>query len=369
MDTFSSHKTRTPVSRSTASAIALAVAICLGASPGALPKLTAQDQSNAPQNSQQQLQLQQQDSQQAPSQATNQAAPPADPQQGAPPPGAQPPAPPGPPAQRPGPTPPETLTLPAGTSINVRTQQWLSSDRNIIGDSFSATLDQPLIVNGWVVARRGQSVVGRVALAQKAGHGQSNSQLGLELKDVTLVDGQQIPINTEESPKAAGGPSQGQRVGAVAATTAIGAAIGAVAGGGTGAAIGMGVGATAGIGAMSATRGQPTVIPPETLITFTLQAPLQISTAQSQVAFQPVTQRDYGRDQDAYARPPVPGRRYVAGPGYGYPAPSAYPAPYYYGYCSPFGWGCYPYPAPLFLGFYGRYGYGYGGRFFGPFRR
>jgi hypothetical protein len=368
MNILSSNSSRTPARRSTVTASAVALALCVGVSLISLPKLMAQDQSSPPQVTQQVQQ-----------QTTTEAAPPADSQQGAAPPAAQPPNPPQappppqrfaqasgrqqPPPQQQGQAVPEMLTLPAGTVINVRTSQWLSSDRNHIGDAFSATLDQPLIANGWVVARRGQAVTGRVALALKAGHGQSNSQLGLELKDVNLVDGQQIHVSTQETQNAGGGPSQGKRVGAVAAATGLGAAIGAVAGGGTGAAIGMGVGATAGIGAVSATRGKPTVIPPETLVTFTLEAPLQISTAQSQVAFQPVSQGDYGRDQDAYARPPAPGQRYVAGPGYGYPPP------YYYGYCSPFGWGCYPYPAPLYLGFYGGYGYRYRGRFYVPFRR
>lgn len=324
---------------------AIALALCLLASPAGLPILSAQDQSNAPQVADQQ-------------QASNQAPPPGA-QQGGPAPGAPPP----PEFARRNsasqdPAVPVTLTLPAGTRISARVSQWLSSDRNIVGDSFSASLDQPLVANGWVVASRGQSVVGRVAMAQKAGHGKSDSQLGLQLTDLVLIDGQQVPVETQLSQSAAGGPSQGQQVGRVGVTAAIGAAIGAVAGGGPGAAIGAGVGTGAGIAGVMATRGRPTVVPPETLLTFTLQAPLQISTEQSQVAFQPVSQRDYGRDQDAYA-PSMrqPGQRLAAGPGYGYPPP------YYYGYCSPFGWGCYPYGGPLYLGFYGGYGFGYRGRF------
>src|SRR5580704_13906811 len=71
---------------------------------------------------------------------------------------------------------PATLTLPAGAVIAVRTNQWLSSDRNHPGDTFSAVLDQPLVVHGWVVARRGQTVMGRVDVAQKASQGNGVSQ-------------------------------------------------------------------------------------------------------------------------------------------------------------------------------------------------
>jgi len=41
-------------------------------------------------------------------------------------------------------------------------------DKNQSGDRFSASLEQPLVANGWVVAVRGQIVTGRVALAKKA---------------------------------------------------------------------------------------------------------------------------------------------------------------------------------------------------------
>ena len=62
---------------------------------------------------------------------------------------------------------PQTLTLPAGTVIRVRTDEWISSDRNAIGDNFSAVLDEPIVVNGWVVARRGQAQTGRVSVGEE----------------------------------------------------------------------------------------------------------------------------------------------------------------------------------------------------------
>src|SRR5579872_7409977 len=55
---------------------------------------------------------------------------------------------------------PQTLTLAPGTMITVRTTTWLSSDHNREGDGFSATIDQPIIADGWVVARRGQTLMG-----------------------------------------------------------------------------------------------------------------------------------------------------------------------------------------------------------------
>jgi hypothetical protein len=246
------------------------------------------------------------------------------------------------------------LTVPAGTVIAVRVNQWLSSDRNLPGDGFNASLDQPVVVDGWVVARRGQLVMGRVSEAQKAGRISGTSKLGVQLSELTLVDGQQLPVQTGLMQSSAG-TSHGQDAAAVGTTTGVGAAIGAIANGGEGAGVGAAVGAAAGIIGVLATRGKPTVIPPETLLTFRLQAPLIISTQRSQFAFQPVTQPD----QDAYAdynrpqaRGPAPPAYPPPPPYYGYPPYAAYPYPFAY------------YPGPFAFGFYGRYGFGrrFGGR-------
>src|SRR5579862_2779431 len=58
---------------------------------------------------------------------------------------------------------PAQLTLKPGTFISVRVNQLLSSDRNQQGDAFTATLDRPLVVDGFVVAQPGQTVAGRVS--------------------------------------------------------------------------------------------------------------------------------------------------------------------------------------------------------------
>jgi hypothetical protein len=258
--------------------------------------------------------------------------------------------------------PPAKLTVPAGALISVRVSQWLSSDRNRAGDTFSAVLDQPIVSHGWVVARRGQTVIGRVDVAQKASDGNGVSKLGLEITELTLVDGEQIPISTEmrqtaTAPRSSDPGSTERNVATVGTPTVLGTIVGATLGGGTGAAIGAGLGATAGIAAIMYTRGRPTTVAPETLLSFRFAAPLEISTEKGLVAFQPVTQGDY-KDQDAYGN--VPRRRW-SGPGYP-------PQDYYYG-CGAWGWGCYPEPyfGPYIGWGVGVWGPGYGR--FGRFRR
>jgi hypothetical protein len=238
---------------------------------------------------------------------------------------------------------PDSLTLPTGALVQVRTTGWLSSDGNKVGDNVIMTLDRPLVVDGLVVARRGQTVIGRVAAAEKAGRVKGVSKLSVSLSQLTLVDGQLVDVQTALI-KATGGTSNGRDALAVGGTTGFGAAVGAAAAGGPGAAIGAGAGFVAGIAGVLLTRGRPTIIPPESLLTFRVEAPIAISTVHGQVAFQPVTPQDYGTN--GRARAP---RRYVR------PYP---PPPYAYAY--PYG---YPYSYPavypgLYVGYYGGWGYG-----------
>jgi hypothetical protein len=74
---------------------------------------------------------------------------------------------------------PPQVTIKPGTFVTVRTSQPLSSDRNQEGDVFSATLTQPVVVDGVVVAQRGQTVMGRVAEAKKAGRAAGVSHYNL----------------------------------------------------------------------------------------------------------------------------------------------------------------------------------------------
>ena len=300
--------------RGAASAFALTVSL------SALPGWAAQDQQDQPEPQ----------SATAP-QAADDPAPPAAPE-------SQPPAVPDnqPPAYRL----PATLTIPARTAVSVRLSQFLSSDQNKPDDAFSAELQQPLVVDGWVVARRGQTVLGRVAVARKAGRVKGVSQLGVELTNLVLVDGQQLPIRTQLEQSSAG-TSKGRDATAIGTTTGLGAAIGAAANGGQGAAIGAGAGAAAGIAGVLLTRGRPTIIPPETVLTFQLEAPITFSTVRSRVAFRPVTQQDY--DGGGLHRRP----QHLATLPYR-------PRPYWY---SP--WGYY-YPGPLYFGFYDFGGFGRG---------
>lgn len=262
----------------------------------------------------------------------------------------------------PGYTVPSSFTLPAGTLISVRTEQALSSSQNHAGDTFNANLAAPLVVGGWVVARRGQPVIGEVSQAQQAGHLKGRSKLGLELTTLVVADGRQYSIATRLVENSAPSGNAGRAIGTMGTTTAIGAAVGAAAHGGEGAGVGAAIGAGVGLAGLMLTRGRPTVIPPESLLTFQLESPVTFSTEGRELAYQPVTQQDYAPATPRLERRPA---RMATPP---YPPP---PPPYYYPSYGYPGWGyAYGYPAPFFIGVYGiGGGYYRGYRGYGRFRR
>lgn len=182
------------------------------------------------------------------------------------------PAPPPPPP----PPVPRTVTIPAGTVLTVRLNQGLDSDKNQPGDSFAATLDQPLVIDGMVIAERGARVQGRVLDSQRAGRVKGLSHLSLQLVQLQTSDGQRVSILTQPWEKE-GQSSTKNDVVKTGAAAAIGAAIGALAGGGRGAAIGAGVGGAAGAGGVMVTRGKAVHIPVETRIPFRLAEPVALT--------------------------------------------------------------------------------------------
>jgi hypothetical protein len=263
---------------------------------------------------------------------------------------------------------PAHLTIPAAKFINVRIDQPLSTDRNQTGDFFSATLIDPIVVDGIVVAQRGQHVAGRVTQSDKGGRVSGVAKLGLEITQLTAVDGQQIPVHTQFISRNA--PSTvGRDAAVIAGSTGLGAAVGAAAAWGRGAAIGAGAGAVLGIAGVLLSRGAPAVVYPETPLTFRIDQAADVDTQRAPQAFQPVNPNQYQYPPQTQLRtgpPPAPGA-YGYGYGYGYPYASPYAyAPYPYGYA-------YPYP---YYPYYWGPGFGvvigrgwYGGRWYGGFRR
>ena len=189
-----------------------------------------------------------------------------------------PPAPPPPPEAPPPPSaasrPPSGLSIPAGTDISIRTIDAVDSEHDRRGQTYRASVDQPVIVNGQTVIPRGADAVIMLSDAQNSGKIEGRTVLTLELRSITVngrtYDSTSSPVNRESR-------SRGSRSAkGIGGTAALGAIIGAIAGGGRGAAIGAGSGAAVGTAAQVMTSGQKVKVPAETLLTFTLQNPIDL---------------------------------------------------------------------------------------------
>jgi hypothetical protein len=192
-------------------------------------------------------------------------------------------------------SPPAELLAPAGTVIAVQVRDHISSDKTTVGDSFVGVLQQPLVIDGWIVSRPGQTVMGQITSANSAGRVKGTSDLAIELTEIVLVNGYQAPIRTHPFIKR-GQDSRSEDIVTIAGIAGLGTAIGAAAGGGKGALIGAGIGAGAATAGVLATRGKSADVYPETTLTFRLDTPLLVSTARSQKAFLPVAPADYNTE-------------------------------------------------------------------------
>jgi hypothetical protein len=171
----------------------------------------------------------------------------------------------------PPPPPMASGTLPAGTNLVVRMIEGVDSETNRVGQSFRASLDQPVMVDGQTVIPRGADATVTLVDAKDSGKITGRADLTLSLQSVS-INGRMVDINTQSISKESG--SQGEKTAKVAGgTAAVGAIIGAIAGGGKGAAIGAGAGAAAGAGSQVILGGQRVRIPSETRLTFELENP------------------------------------------------------------------------------------------------
>jgi hypothetical protein len=87
------------------------------------------------------------------------------------------------------------MGLPKGTAIYVHLDQSISSSTAEPGQSFSAVLDEALVVKGRTVVPQGTVVTGSVVAARKSGGLHDAGYLRLTLSTLT-IHGKDIPIQT-----------------------------------------------------------------------------------------------------------------------------------------------------------------------------
>lgn len=163
--------------------------------------------------------------------------------------------------------------VPAGTVLVVRMIDNVDSDRDSMGKTFRASLDEPVMVNGQTVIPRGADIVAKLVDERQSGKFEGRAVLTLDLMQI-MMNGRMVDITTSSVSQASG--SRGARTAkTVGGGAVLGAILGGVIGGGRGAAIGATSGAAVGGGAEVMTHGQRVKIPSETRLSFTLQTPIR----------------------------------------------------------------------------------------------
>lgn len=179
----------------------------------------------------------------------------------------------------PPPLPSRKFIIDEGTQISVRLIDPIDSEKDHAGDTFHATLNAPLTSDGEEAVAAGVQVTGHVVDVKSASKFAGQSMVSLQL-DSLSVGSKTYSLQTDQYKKEAASRSKNtaEKVGGGAL---IGTVIGALAGGGKGAAIGAAAGAGVGGGAQAASKSQQIKLPSETVLNFTLQAPVTVEQAAS----------------------------------------------------------------------------------------
>ena len=177
----------------------------------------------------------------------------------------------------PPPQPPKKFIVDQGTQLTVRLMDPIDSEKNQTGDTFHATLNAPITSDGEEALPAGVEITGHLVSVKSAGKFAGQSEVVMQLDSITS-GGKTYNLQTDQYKKT--GSSRGKNTAEkVGGGAAIGAIIGALAGGGKGAAIGAAAGAGVGGGVQAATKSQQIKLPSETVLNFTLQAPITVVQA------------------------------------------------------------------------------------------
>ena len=175
---------------------------------------------------------------------------------------------------------PETVTIPAGDRLSVRTIDAIDSGKVSEGQDLRASLEAPLTADGRVIVPAGAPVTLQVSSVQGARRIKGQSELSLRATSLQYR-GRTVPLAS--SVYSEDGKARGKNT---ALKTGLGAAagalIGGLAGGGKGAGIGAAAGGGAGFGYNAMTHGAQIKIPAETVLSFRLENALTVPVPRQQ---------------------------------------------------------------------------------------
>jgi len=224
-----------------------------------------------------------------------------------------------------------TVTVGSGTPAYVMVMQPIDSKHTKIGTPFHGILVQDIVVqNGVIAVPRGADVTGTVVDARGPGKLKGRPQLALQLTGLSFAS-TTYPMASQIW--ARGGPGKGgQSAANIAGSAGVGAIIGGAVGGGPTALLGGLLGGLGGAGLSSLSSGPQLYVPPESVLTFYLSAPVTVhppTLGEIRRLASRVPPTAYGRPAYGRGYPPPPGYYPPPRPVY-YPPPGAPPGGYPY---------------------------------------
>jgi len=174
----------------------------------------------------------------------------------------------------------KNIAIPAGTVLAVSLVTPLRTDSNKVGDQFTATLTQPVVIEGLTLISEGAEVRGHLVQVEEPHRTKGRAKMTLAFETVIDVNGMSHAVETQPVVMEAA-PDKISDEAKVGAGAVVGGIIGALTSKkkAKGAAIGAAVGAAAGGAAALATKGGQVVLSPGQQFNVEMVKPAEIPIA------------------------------------------------------------------------------------------
>jgi hypothetical protein len=168
-----------------------------------------------------------------------------------------------------------TITLPAGTMLVVRLNSTVGSASSSAGDPVTATLTDPVVVDGTEVIATGSVASGEVASVRSSGKVKGRGSIAIVFRSLSIAGGDEVsPIDARVSRTAPG--AQGKDTAKIAIPAIGGAIVGGLLGGKKGVLIGTAIGGGAGTAVVLSTRGPQILLPQGTVLSIRLEHAIDV---------------------------------------------------------------------------------------------
>jgi len=166
--------------------------------------------------------------------------------------------------------------IPSGTVLRVRLEETLDTRRNRPGDTFSALLMHPVVLDGAIIVPPQTQCFGHLVESKPSGRFRGHAVLSLSL-DTFELHGRQYDIRTTYVGRESRGHKK-RNWALMGGGSGVGTVLGAIAGGPAGALIGAGAGGAARAVGEAITGKKNVRLPVETPLAFRLRGAVQVAT-------------------------------------------------------------------------------------------